>query len=350
MRLNGVDTNYLPLMKTLGLKWKDRDGREIGDLLGYFREKGVNSLRLRVWFGEEGPSRLPYALALAREAVDSGYLLHPVIFLSEGWADLYKQPAPKGWGSLSVQARLHLVRDFVTRVVDALGPLVDRCAYIQVGNEIDYGICGIFARDKRQRRNFSWLKKHVWSSEAEILKAAFGVIKDSCSKPVSIHLGKWFDLDLAHAFLSTIEGYGVEYDVLSFSFYPTHTGASLSKLELLKEVAAERGVRLAIAEYAYPSKRPKGQFWFMSNPPPGYALTMEDQARWLRDFLLYCTKLGFYATFYWSPELYLTKSSAKRLRITSPPEMPLDFGWGPMSLFRENGVAKPAVGSLAYGS
>jgi hypothetical protein len=53
--------------------------------------------------------------------------------------------------------------------------------------------------------------------------------------------------------------------------------------------------------------------------------------------------------FYWSPELYLVKSTAKRLGVASPPDMPLDFGWGPMSLFRENGVAKPAVDSLVYG-
>jgi len=37
-----------------------------------------------VWYGREGPSRLPYALELAREAAGAGYLLHPVIFLSEG--------------------------------------------------------------------------------------------------------------------------------------------------------------------------------------------------------------------------------------------------------------------------
>jgi len=347
--LNGIDANYIPLMRAQGLKWRDRDGEEVPNLLVYFRGKGLSCFRLRVWYGEEGPSRLPYALKLAGEAASAGFLLHPVVFLSEGWADLYKQPAPKGWEQLDVDARSRLAAEFVSKVVDALGELLDRCAYFQVGNEIDYGICGVFARDKKKRKSVDWLRRRIWPLEARILKATFSELRDSTAKPLSLHLGRWFDFDFVRAFLDAMEGFGVECDVLSFSFYPTHTGAPLGKLEGLKEVAAERGVRLAIAEYAYPSRRVSGQFWFMNNSSPGYPLTLEGQARWLRDFLLFCKKLSFHAVFYWSPELYLTKSTAKRLGVVSPPDTPLDFGWGPMSLFRENGVAKPAVDSLAYG-
>jgi arabinogalactan endo-1,4-beta-galactosidase len=347
--LNGIDANYIPLMRAQGLGWRDRGGGEVADLLAYFRERGVSCFRLRVWYGREGPSRLPYALELAREAAGAGYLLHPVIFLSEGWADLYKQPAPRGWEQLDVDARSRLAAEFAGEVVKALGELLDRCAYFQVGNEVDYGICGVFARDKKRRKDVGWLRRRVWPLEARILKAAFSALRDLTAKPLSLHLGRWFDAGFVRAFLDAMEGFGVEYDVLSFSFYPTHTGAPLSRLEELREVAAERGVRLAIAEYAYPSRRVSGQFWFMNNPPPGYPLTLEGQARWLRDFLLYCKKLGVYAAFYWSPELYLTKRAAKRLGVASPPDMPLDFGWGPMSLFRENGVAKPAIDALAYG-
>jgi arabinogalactan endo-1,4-beta-galactosidase len=347
--LNGIDANYIPLMRAQALKWRDRDGEEVPNLLAYFREKGVSCFRLRVWYGEEGPSRLPYALGLAREAASAGFLLHPMIFLSEGWADLYKQPAPKGWEPLDVEARSRLAAEFAGRVAGALGELVGKCAYFQVGNEIDYGICGVFARDKKKRKSVDWLRRRIWPLEARILKAAFAALKDATSKPLSVHLGRWFDANFVRALLNTMDGFGLEYDVLSFSFYPTHTGAPLSRLEELRDLAAERGVSLAIAEYAYPSRRVSGQFWFMNNPSPGYPMTLEGQARWLKDFLLFCKKLGVYAAFYWSPELYLTKSGARRWGVASPLGVPLDFGWGPMSLFRENGVAKPAVNSLAYG-
>lgn len=147
-----------------------------------------------------------------------------------------------------------------------------------------------------------------------------------------------------------MEIFGLEYEILSLSFYPSHTEAQLNKLEELVQIAREKDLRLAIAEYAYPAATVRGQFWFLSNASPGYPLTPEGQTRWLKDFLTYCKRLNIYAAYYWSPELYLTKKSARLYKVSSPPEMPLDFGWGPLSLFFENGVARPAVDSLHYGS
>ena len=99
-----------------------------------------------------------------------------------------------------------------------------------------------------------------------------------------------------------------------------------------------------IAEYAYPSSPLKRQFWFMNKPSPGYPLTLEGQSLRINDFLNRCLKLNIYGAFYWSPELYLTKDHARKL--SEPKEMPLSFGWGPMSFFNEEGIAKSCVNSL----
>ncbi|MEM3547316.1 MAG: glycosyl hydrolase 53 family protein [Candidatus Bathyarchaeia archaeon] len=345
--LNGLDMNYTPLMRELGLKWRDRDGREIDNLLAFFKGKGVNCLRVRIWFGGSGPSRLPYALKLAEEAYTLDFKIQPTIFLSDGWADLYKQPEPKDWASLSLQSRLNKIKSYVSNVVESLTPIMDNCVYFQVGNEIDYGICGFYARDGKKRKNFEWLRKHVWKYESIILSESFKTIKTFCGKPVALHLGKWWDLELISSFLSAMDEFKVEYEILCFSFYPSMFGASLNQLEGLRKIAEERGKLIAIAEYAYPSCPVKGQFWFMSKPSPGYSLTPEGQSLWLKDFLTHCKRLNVYATFYWSPELYLMKNQIKKLYVSE--EMPLDFGWGPMSLFDEKGYAKPCVESLSHG-
>jgi arabinogalactan endo-1,4-beta-galactosidase len=347
MFLNGLDMNYAPLMKELGLKWRDIDGREIEDLFAFFKGKGVNCLRVRIWFGESGPSTPSYALKLAEEAYALDFKIQPTIFLSDGWADLYKQPGPEDWVSLDFQSKLKHVKSYVSKVVESLTPLMDNCVYFQVGNEIDYGICGIFARDKKKRRNSEWLRKHVWAYESTILNESFKAIKLYFEKPIALHLGKWWDLELTSSFLSAMDEFNVEYDIVCFSFYPSMFGAGLNKLEELKKIAEDRGKRIAFAEYAYPSRPLKGQFWFMSKPSPGYPLTPEGQASWLKDFLTYCKRLNVYAAFYWSPELYLLKDQLKR--IYSSEKMPLDFGWGPMSFFDENGHVKPCVESLCYG-
>lgn len=348
MLLNGLDMNYAPLMKGLGLKWRDGDGREIDDLFAFFKDKGANCLRVRIWVGGSGPSRLPYALKLAEEAYTLDFKIQPTIFLSDGWADLYKQPEPKDWALLDFQSKLNKIKSYISSVVESLTPIMDNCVYLQVGNEIDYGICGIFARDRKRRKSFEWLGKRVWKYESTILNESFKTIKTRSGKPVALHLGKWWDLGLISSFLSAMDEFKVEYDILCFSFYPSMFGASLNRLEELKRLAEDRGKLIAIAEYAYPSCPVKGQFWFMSKPSPGYLLTPEGQSLWLKDFLTYCRRLNVYATFYWSPELYPMKNQVKKLYVSE--EMPLGFGWGPMSFFDENGYAKPCAESLSYGT
>jgi arabinogalactan endo-1,4-beta-galactosidase len=266
MFLNGLDMNYALLMKGLGLKWRDINGREIDDLFAFFKSKGVNCLRVRIWFGESGPSRLSYALKLAEEAHALDFKIQPTIFLSDSWADLYKQPEPGCWISFDVQSKLKHIKSYISKVIESLIPIMDNCVHFQVGNEIDYGICGIFARDRKKRRNFEWLRKHIWAYESAILNESFKLIKQYYQKPVALHLGKWWDLELISSFLTTMDEFNVEYDIVCFSFYPSMFGASLNQLERLKEIAENRGKCTAIAEYAYPSCSMKGQFWFMRNP------------------------------------------------------------------------------------
>jgi len=345
MFLNGLDMNYIPLMKEVGLGWRDESGQEIDDLFSFFRCKGANCLRIRIWVGDSGPSRLPYAMKLAEEACKADLKIQPTIFLSDSWADLYKQPEPKGWASLNFQDKLKIIKTYLSKVVKELMTIKDRCEYYQIGNEIDYGICGIFAYDKKRRKNIKWLKNHIWSREAIILKEAIRTIRmHENEKPIALHLGKWWDPLLVKSFLSAMEEFNFEYEIICFSFYPTMFGADFEPLRQFREVTKEIGKNVGIAEFAYPSNPVKGQFWFMNKPSPGYPLTLEGQSLWLKDFLNQCRRLNVYGAFYWSPELYLTKDHAGKL--LEPREMPLSFGWGPMSFFSKKGYAKPCVNSL----
>ncbi|MBO3804164.1 MAG: glycosyl hydrolase 53 family protein [Candidatus Brockarchaeota archaeon] len=326
MFLNGLDINYAPLMEELGLKWKTEAGEEIGDILSFFRDSGSNCVRLRIWHGDSGPSRLPYALKLAERAREVGMKIQPVIFLSDSWADLFKQPAPSGWAPLPFEDRLRHIGPYLSKVANGMKRLDDSCAYYQVGNEIDYGICGEFAgsRYKKMRKDAEWLRNRIWRKEALVLKESIEFLRDASDKPVALHLGKVWDLALLESFLSAMDDFEVGHDIVCFSFYPAATGLGLDHLNALKYLGRRRGKDVAIAEYAYPSMAPSGQFWFMNKPSEGYPLTPEGQAHWVKDFLARCLELGFLGAFYWSPELYLSKNGHKGIK--SPPEMPLNFG------------------------
>jgi len=346
MFLNGLDMNYVPLMEEVGLKWIDEGKQGIEDLFSFFRNKGADCLRARIWVGDSGPSRLPYAMNLIEKACKADLRIQPTIFLSDVWADLYKQPQPEIWTSIGLGDKLKLIESHISKVIAKLMPIRDGCVYYQVGNEIDYGLCGIFAHDKKKRKDREWLKRRIWPLEAKVLKEAIRTIRIYDDKPIALHLGKWWDLVLSESFLTTMDDFDVGYELVCFSFFPAMFGSSLDPLGKFKEIAERRGKAIAIAEYAYPSMPPKGHFWYMNKPSAEYPFTPEGQSSWIRDFLTQCHKLSIYGAFYWSPELYITKYDNDRVPI----EMPLGFGWGPMSFFDENGCIRPCVNSLKYGS
>ena len=342
---NGIDANYAPLMMGLGFSWRTERGEPIGDLYRYLAEKGINCARVRLWVGEEGPSRFHYATSVMEMAREANMDVYLVIFLSEGWADLYKQPAPKAWETLSIERKTEVVKVYTADVIKRIVHMGFRPVLYQVGNEIDYGICGIFASDKKRRKNVNWLKRRIWRYEAEVLRSAFESIKSVVpDASLAVHLGKWWDHTLFTSFLSAMEEFNVDYDVLCISFYPTGLGVGFEVLDKVKEAADSLGKALIIAEYAYPSGPMKGQFWFMNKQVPGYPMTLEGQAKWIRDFISYCRELGVRGIFYWSPELYLPRM--RRKDDPGPLEMPLGFGWEPMALFDGSGKAKPAINSL----
>lgn len=95
MTLKGIDANYVPLMEDLGLKWYDQDDQKIEDIFYFFKSKGFECLRVRIWVGDSGPSRLSYALKIIERACENGFKIQPTFFLSDSWADLYKQPEPR---------------------------------------------------------------------------------------------------------------------------------------------------------------------------------------------------------------------------------------------------------------
>ncbi len=343
--LNGMDANYVPLMRDLSLGWKSERGKLIENFYRYMAKKGINCCRVRLWVGDGGPSRFNYAIPIMNMAREARMGIYLAIFLSEGWADLYKQPAPHPWNLMSIEKRVKAVNSYVRDVVKRVFLLNFKPTLYQVGNEIDYGICGVFASDKDRRKNLNWLKKHVWCHEAEILKSAFKGIRDTDSEAyLAIHLGKWWDHQLFVSFLQAMEDFNVNFDVLSVSFYPSMLGAGFDVLDEMKERADVLSKKLIIAEYAYPSNLLRGQFWFMSKQVPTYPMTPERQAAWIRDFISYCQRLNISGIFYWSPEMYLSVKMAKKLK--APAEMPLSFGWGPMALFDESGNAKPSINSF----
>ena len=329
--LVGVDANFIPQGEQNGVMWYVGDTQV--DPLVLFAKQGVQSLRLRVWVGEDGPTKLDYATQLARRAHDNGMQVYPVLFLSEDWADVNKQPAPKDWKKLSLEERAGVIREYAEETVNHLLETGIEVPYYAIGNEIDFGISGVFA--ELDQRDLNTLETTIWPQEAALIQAAVeGVREADPEARIMLHIAHSFNRTFAIAFFSSMRDLSVEYDIAGLSFYPTAFGplAVEGFCETLDRLGSELGLEIVIPEFAYPGEIPYGgMFGDWHNDLPGYPLTHEGQAQWLADFLAslrnHPNVIGAYyfsPAFHWSGEL-----------------------WGPFALFDEDGKARPAVGAFS---
>jgi arabinogalactan endo-1,4-beta-galactosidase len=328
--LVGVDANSIPEGEKGGTMWFVGDTQV--DPLALFAKQGVESLRLRVWVGEDGPSKKNYAVALAQRAHNVGMQVYPVLFLSEDWSDVNKQPAPREWEGLSLEERAGVIRKYAEETVDQLLATGIEVPYYAVGNEIDYGISGVFA--ELDDRDLTTLQNVTWPQTATLIQAAVEGIRQADPEAlILLHIAQSVHSNFAVAFYGSMRDLGVDYDIAGLSFYPTAFGPLVvpNFCETLDRLWDELGLHIVISEFAYPGETPtSGMFGTWTNSLPGYPLTHDGQAQWLADFLASLRSrpqmIGAYyfsPAFQWSGEL-----------------------WGPFALFDADGRARPAIGAF----
>ncbi|MCJ7823581.1 MAG: arabinogalactan endo-1,4-beta-galactosidase, partial [Anaerolineales bacterium] len=329
----GVDAGFLPRGEEEHSQWTV-NGSPIGPL-SLFTAQGVNALRLRIWVGEKGESHAEYALELGRRALDQGWDVYAVLFLSPDWADVNKQPAPPEWEDLLLQERTDAIRiyaeDITRRLLDAgIDPL-----YYAIGNEIDYGISGVFAAIEERSANV--LRRDIWPAEAELIKAGIdGVRAVDPEAKIMLHIALSFDPFFSEAFFAAMRDLEVPFDLIGLSYYPSAMGplSAMRFCQTLERLKTTIDLPVVIAEFAYPAEVPTGgPFGGWQYEVPGYPHTPRGQAEWLADFLtdmrIRADVVGAYyfsPTFYWSGEL-----------------------WGPFALFDAEGEARPALGAFSAG-
>ena len=327
----GVDASFIPQgeKQNHGF-WVD--GQRV-DPLELFAVNGVDSFRLRLFVGEEGDYKLEFATELAHRIQEAGINPYLVMFLSDDWSDVNKQPTPGIWADLTFVERLETVREYAyetTRHFIEEGISFD---FYEIGNEIDYGICGVFA-DTTHPRDIMSLKEDIWPDEAQLIKAAIaGIKKADPEAKILLHIASGWDPGFASAFFDTMQDLGVDYDYMGLSYYPTAFGmaATAQVCETLNRLTAEIGKPIIICETAYPAEMPTGgMFEAWRYAIPGYPLTPEGQARWISDMIRGMKERGdVIGVYYFSPDFWFSGEL-----------------WSPFALFDDEGNARPGIGSL----
>jgi len=302
----GVDANYSLDMEKNGQKWL-WNGKQ-GDLFEGIAKTGALGFRVRLWTKDEGPNGKIYATEVVKRALASGLEPYLVIFLSEDWADLMKQPAPTPWKDLAIPQRAEAVKKYSRDIVTHFRKAGLKSHLYEIGNEIDYGICGVYP-GKSTRKTPDSLSQKCWPDAAELIRASqAGVLEADPDAKFLLHVAHWWDAKFCVAFFEFMLSHGVKIDYAGLTYYPSaNIGGSLEMEQfgdVVAQVHAATKCPIILPEVAYPSTADfKGQFARWKKETPGYPLTPDGQRRWLSDFLDFCAHHPAIASvYYWSPE------------------------------------------------
>jgi len=302
----GVDANYSLGMEREGQRWR-WNGKQ-RELFQGMADSGVRGLRVRLWTKDEGTNGKQYATEVVTRALAAGLDPYLVIFLSDDWADLMKQPVPAAWKDQSLDQRAEIVKRYSHDTVTHFRQQGMKSHLYEIGNEIDYGICGVYP-GKSTKKSPASLSRQCWPQAAQLIRASqAGVLEADPEAKFMLHIAHWWDVEFVTAFFQFMLKHDVRVDYAGLSYFPSSNLGGSLQMEQFGNVATalHEAIQrpIIVPETAYPSTADfKGQFSRWKKEVPGYPLTPDGQHRWLSDFLDNCAHHpAISAVYYWSPE------------------------------------------------
>ena len=297
------------------------DGNKVVEPLSAFRQNGVDIMRIRVWVDPRGENGEPYlagtcdtdnSVKLAQLAQQKGYKIMLDFHYSDFWCDPGKQFLPKKWRELSLE---QLVGEVYRYTVEVLRVSLTNCVepeYIQVGNEITNGILWPVGQlqggeNGAERENYEAL--------CYLLKAGVRACREICpNSKLMLHLERSYDQQVYNEFFTNMEKYGVDYDVIGFSYYPCWHG-TFEQLFANVNMCRKFGKEEMIVETGYPFTGDDyvqnldgdnhmcvaGNGLLPDSFSEEYPLTANGQKKFLQKLLDQAEKHGVSAVCWWEP-------------------------------------------------
>ena len=232
----GMDVSAVLALENSGVKYYNFDGEE-QDVFMTLAQAGVNYIRLRVWndpYDENGNgygggnNDVATAITLGQRATKYGMKVCIDFHYSDFWADPKKQFVPKAWEGMDIEEKSDALYNFtlenLTQILDAG---VD-VGMVQVGNEINNGMCG--------ETDASNVRKLLASGSKAVRDAATASGKDIL---VAVHYTNIDDMKKLDTLLTGLKVKEIDYDIVGLSFYPYWHGTmdDLKNAVILRKTA-----------------------------------------------------------------------------------------------------------------
>ncbi|MBC7525675.1 MAG: glycosyl hydrolase 53 family protein [Flavobacterium sp.] len=209
----GADVGWLPQMEATGYKFYDNDGKE-KDCLQLLKDRGINSIRLRVWVNPNndkvsGHCSKDETIAMALRAKKMGMHIMIDFHYSDSWADPGKQFKPKAWENHTFPELLNDVYNHTFDVINSLKTAGVVPEWVQIGNEIPSGML--------------WPdgSTNNWLQLGQLLNKGYDAVKKVNKKiKVIVHVDEGNNNEKFRTFFDNAAKQKVKYDVIGMSYYP----------------------------------------------------------------------------------------------------------------------------------
>ena len=245
----GGDISLLTKYEERGAVYYNENGARITNMLSYLKSTGMNAMRVRLFVdpsmadaedqGEGVCQDLPYVQALGQRIKAAGFDLLLDIHYSDTWTDPGQHSTPSSWTVTSALA--DSVYSYTKRVLNAMIAVDATPDFIQVGNEVTYGMLWPTGHCYPSGANYG---AGTFANFANYLKQGIRACREVCpAAKIVIHteMGRTSNVT---SFYQSLKSYTTDFDIIGLSYYPYWHGG----LNVLDELLTD-------LETAYPTKK-----------------------------------------------------------------------------------------------
>ena len=307
----GGDISMLPKYEAAGVVYKDKSGGTVSDVLGFFRQEGLNAMRVRLFVDPTKDSDkavcqdLEYVKQLGRRIKDAGLHLMLDFHYSDTWADPAKQWTPDAWKTLSDSQLTDKIYEYTKSCLQQMVDAGARPDFIQTGNEISYGMLwGTEAAVKGNNTNRCYTNSPAanWSRFIALLKQAGKACREVCPEAgIILHSERTPKPDVLTDYFDRMANGAVDFDIIGLSYYPEHHGHLATLETALKAVEQKQyGKKVMIVETGYSYAWSIGGTYDYTKT---YPFSEEGQRRFTADLITLLKKHEIVSgLFWWWPE------------------------------------------------
>lgn len=256
--LVGGDISLLPRYEQYNTPYYDQDGNKIDDVLLFLRDEcGMNSMRVRLFVNPQASEAkdgvvqdLEYVKTLGKRIKEAGLKFLLDFHYSDTWADPKSQKLPERWKDCTTdKQKAERVYNYTTDCLKELNAIGATPDFVQVGNEVSYGIVGIQVHPYDDDND-------DWEGFTEVLSQGCKAVRESCpDAQIIIHTERVAKTEDTEYFYRKIKD--LDYDIIGLSYYPiwhAPLAALATTLDKLAEVFPAKQVQIVETAYNY-------QYW-----------------------------------------------------------------------------------------